>query len=338
MSFLESRQFYKPSRTASGIIYYIRVNPGTYSESYIREGSQITAEVVTTWNGADQFVKELVGYTTYSGGTPDRFQRSLPLAVPYRPDLYASSVTLTAYGTYDDDNSFAPLAYPAGHEMTGSTATGKPPFYVDPYGAGAEKFWPKWTHVCYRVVFTHKIYRNLKRDDQLSNTTAAGDCPEFDRYVLKRDELNVRELRRPDVGFQTVEAKPQTIPIVGFVPSIEKELFYTWFEVPYEKAPRTYYESTDILLHVNDAAWDNYAAGTMLYVGAKDYEVPYRGPDGSLYVDPTLHFRFNPIGWNKILRRGGTIVDVVTKAADGVVGGLPPYATTDQFYRLFRPS
>jgi hypothetical protein len=337
-----SRQLYKPAKTASGIPYYIRTDPGSYSETFRRNGSQITAEFVIRWDFADTFVRECVGYTYFAAASPDRFVRILPMNVPYRKDLWATDCTLVTYGTFADDNQFTPKGYPETHPLTGETPQGQLLVDIDDTGSGPQGYWPRWGHALYRVTFVHKPYRNLKKDSELPSVPTVANAPEFDRYIRKWESTKLREMRRPDFGFETDEATPVQIPVVGFTPSIEKDIYYTWYEVPYEKVPSDQFFSTDLALKVNAASFDGYPAGTLLYVGAKDYEDPYRSPSGDLYVDPTIQFRFNPYGWNKVYlptrAPGATTVNIRARAkSSGEAAGGPPYVTTNDFYKLFRP-
>lgn len=52
-----------------------------------------------------------------------------------------------------------------------------------------------------------------------SQARAAADG-ELIRYVKRADQWNLRERRQPDFGFQTGEATPLDIGLVGFVPKV----------------------------------------------------------------------------------------------------------------------
>lgn len=336
MSFDPSMQFYRHLETSTGVPFYLRVDPGSYTEFYIAGGSQIVAEIVCRWGDREKIVEDFLGSTTFSPSAPDRFTRKIPQAVPWRPDLLCSQLTLISVGTFDDENVFLPLKYPPASELAGQSPVGRPTFLSDASGASPEQGWPEWGHCVMRGVFTNRPFVNILRDDQLP--PAPGDfsaAPEFLRFTTHSDQMSVRERRQSDCGFKTVDTN-QTIELPGFVVDVEKYIEIRWYQIPFDNVPRDRYESEDFLLKVNDEEFDRCGPTTLLFLGAKNYTEPYRGGDGRLYADPVLMFRYRPTGWNKVLRNGGSGLEAVDVVRKGT--GQPPYARTLEFYKLFQPS
>ena len=299
-----------------------------YSEQFRRDANQITALLKVNWADAADFRAEVLGYTEYddNGGDP-RLRRTLPLLCPYTSNKYAVSMDLVGYGSdaTDVDNAWQTLNEDGDGPENGVIW---PAFEADPDFDN----WMKSGFCLYRTVFARLPFPILLTDDEVDLLTDG----ERSRYVLKTDTLNVRELRRPDFGFETIpEAGGETavrIPIVGFVPDYEREIVYTWFQIPWQNVPRTTIK--DAALKVNDATFDGREAETLLFVGAKDIEQPYEGADGSLYCDVKYVFRWKPNGWNKALKSDLTLRRLKRY---NVPGDLPPYSSTDLFPDLFVP-
>lgn len=351
------------AKTKSGIPYYVRVDPGSYSERFATDGNQIVAQLIVRWSDAAEFRKEVLGYTRYTPGTEGApgaayFSRTLPLLCPFSDEMYAVDMQSVEVGTLvgDPKNYYGKVEY--GEDVLGE--------YTEEYTEGElvetgytivreqdatlegsalftlnEENWPEYNHIVYNVSFTHKPFVDLIEDDDLpvrSGIVEKRQPSEMLRYIHKEAPVNVRELRRPDYGFETDEVPAIRIPVVGFIPYIEKDIQYTWHQIPYEHLPRETMESTDLLLHINDDEFDGYAENTLLYIGTKNIEKPYRGADGALYYDPVIHFRWNPYGHNKFKKTNvAPPGDLVYLKAVGVVPTKRLYEETDQFYKLFQP-
>jgi hypothetical protein len=167
---------------------------------------------------------------------------------------------------------------------------------------------------------------------------AGGSPPrELGRFIKLYEQAVPREFRRSDYGF-VIEGTQQEVLQVGFIPFIQSEVIYTWYQVPYPDAvPWNTIEST--YLKVNNAEFDGdelvvgYQQGTLLFTKSGPLDNWYYGPGGRRYVDVVYYFTRNIAGWNRYLRPDGTYVNLVRK---NVPGNVPPYASAD-FTQLFNP-
>ena len=202
----------------------------------------------------------------------------------------------------------------------------------------------------YKCTFQRLPYTILTDSevDTMAGATTYGK--ELYRYVVRQTNNNVRELRLADYGFELypVTTPSTVLPINSFIVTVESEVIYTWYQVPFDNVPRTYMQS--LKGKINSTVFDpvrQYPAETMLYVDTKQIDVPYEGPDGGLYCDPQVIFRRK----QNIGADGTTIVghqhvyDSSTSSSTAGkwvkvqrrnVGGFI-YETSADFGRLFSP-
>jgi hypothetical protein len=219
-----------------------------------------------------------------------------------------------------------------GAPTVGPTLTNLPPY----------DYWPGTPRNLYTATFTALPWIRFLDDTE----AYAGVSPprELGRYI-KYDMIYVpREFRRPDYGFVTDTTPEQTALQVGFVPFIQAEVKYIWYQVPYpEGIPYTTIYNT--LLRTNATLFDGNAgdsgwnAGTLLFTRTGSLNDYYFGPGGRKYIDVEYNFTFAPYGWNfyitPVLYSSGFPV-VVPLKRKGVSPATPPYALGD-FTQLFNP-
>lgn len=269
--------------------------PG-YTEVFVRDGSQISCVLACNWEDAGEFKAGVRGYSeaVESGGSL-QLRRTLPLLCPYTTRKYAERLELVAYGNdrlnktklaqWTDTDPEAEMIYP-GTDLDIESD--------DWFKAG----------ICfYRVTFTKPPFLNVLSDDEL------GALGEENRYTRWLDTPRIRELKRPDYGFETDEASPVTVPIVGFSPQIEREIRCTWFQVPWGYVPHNAIRAN--ALKVNSTEFYGHNPETLRLDAVSGIENPYEDADGGLYVDVEYIFKklevFDPddptgeffsYGWN----------------------------------------
>lgn len=280
------------------------------------------------------------------------FRRRQPMSCPYAPNAYAVSMRLVAYGHRPDSGDAADYTLEAD---TMNVLQG-----VDP-GRVVSPFhdptiydgWPVYHRAVYEVIYTRRPYAILS-DQVLRDTAGVFDGMELARYVLRQKTVNVREMRMPDYNFVPEDGDETLVRVNGFIPTVESEYVFTWYQVPFQKIPHA--AIRECRMKINQSAFDQsltflgdgtpysragFPEGTMLFIDAQDIDVPYEGADGGLYCDVRYVFRHKEnrrgdavCGHNHFLAANGEWVRVKRRGID------PPkymYESTDQFDRLFTP-
>lgn len=312
--------------TPGGIQYEVLAD--NYSEQFVRDANQIVLRLKCKWDDAPDFKRELLGYTeVHRGPSPPILIRTVPLLCPLTATKRAVSARLVMYGK--DPNKLSdpitggegeedidgPIYYPADPDEIDDTLTG----------------WWRTEAAVYEVVFARPPWIDTVADDVLDPAKPR----ELQRYIKIMKSWQAREKRQPDAGFETVEATPVTLLQVGFIPDLEIEYVFKWFQVPKDAFPKTAVE--DLLLKVNNAAWYNgrFAAGTMHFKGTRGETDYYEGAGAAdgLFSDPEFVFAWRKTPWNKGIKADGSVFDLRRK---GVSPDKAPYGTGD-FDRLFTP-
>lgn len=323
-----------------------------YRETFARDSNLFTAHLAVDWDKAQDFRRDILGYSEFDPSKPNVLARTNPQKCPYSQSAYAYAMDLISYGRVPTDTNVR-TAFDA--IVTGVNAAQVPPlvpgnvsmaFYSDYQRSN----WFTAQKAIYKVDYSRLLYTVL-RDDQLEGSTAGS---ELIRYVTRIRNNNVRELRYPEYNF-----KPQggtgTLKVNGFIPTTEAELIYTWYQVPFKHIPKD--AIRDLRLKVNSAEWDRtrvypadgspsylpaqgWPAETVLFIDAKGIDIPYVGADGGYYADIQYIFRLkwnkvssNNYGHNHILNASGNWVKAERISNPGVF----IYETTPDFNNLFTP-
>lgn len=241
------------------------------------------------------FRSEILGYTTTDDVNPGRLKRHLPLQWPGTEVGECHCLSLEAV-------SF-------GNAPTGPNVDGFGVFVDEELDSGE---WPvSWGHVIFRAEFGPLPFVRFLDDEDAYTSPNIG---ELERYVRHEEVMTGREMRHPDYGVEVQEADAtwSKTSQVGFVPVVEGEVTYTWYEVPYpDSVPVTAIAAS--LGKVNDAEFDNhsgfdanYKAETLLFYKTSPLDDWY-WKNGAKYVDIKFMFRTRQWGWNEAKRRDGTI-------------------------------
>lgn len=303
----------------SGVKYWVRF-PDMYSEQFTKNsGGVINVNMLVAWDDAADWKAGMLGYTEGSVGGSS-FQRRTPHLCPYTSKLYCQSVQFV--------NQFA-----SQDQLTGTT--------VDtlPWGRDAGRDnWPYGGYIEYMVTYTAYPYA-IQIDADIDN---GATIPEFTRYIRKTTRSIPKERSLPALGFETCESPPQYIREVGFVPFIETEIVYTWFEIPIALVPIAAIDACSG--RTNSATFDGYAAETVLFRGLAAPIEPYAGPSGELYTNLMYTMSYLSNGWNKlpmgVTSGGGDIIWTRVRergSASGTDPGKPLYPKV-AFAQLFKPS
>lgn len=279
----------------------------------------------------DEFEEAILGWSRidplYPVDPDCRLNRNFPLTWPYRSQGSLDCIKLDlknqGRGAVEGEASFDGAAAKI-------TYTNPAPY----------DWWPTTRRNIYSAEFGPLPYSRF-----LDDTDAyAGMNPprELGRFIKVFEQPVPREFRRPDFGFvidgPVVSGRSNEVLQIGFIPFIQADVTYTWFQVPYPDAvPWATIEAT--YLTVNNANFDGdslaigYPAGTLLFSRVNAPDDWYWGPGGRKYVDLQYVFMWNPVGWNNYLKPDGTVVQLKRK---NVEPPTPPYPSAD-FTQLFNP-
>lgn len=345
--------------TKSGIPYMqhfvLAGGQPAYSERFARDANAFTAYLSCNWADANDFRRDMLGYSEFDPTTPLYFARTMPEILPYTSGSYAYEMTLVNYGRVPTDGDVATFdaEVAAAILSNGLTAANvSPAFFSDIDFDGYFS-----THRCiYKVDYARMLYPVVDNSTFLTGTGGAFRGVELSRFAIIRWSNNVRELRVPDYNFLAVGGGPSIIKVNGFIPSVESEMTFTWYQVPYRYVPFTAINKNR--LKINDAVvfdrtifpldgsaqYDDagFETETMLFVDAKGIDIPYQGPDGGYYCDIQYLFRrkhnyladgTTVVGHQHFLDASGNWVKVERKNNPGRF----LYYTTANFVDLFTP-
>ncbi len=185
---------------------------------------------------------------------------------------------------------------------------------------------------------------NVGRPDE-GYWLAQGNGQVGGRYVTREDEPGGYPQTIPR-GFLHYQDTDVVIPegIMKVVPTIQRSL--TWHMIPRSAVPVGAIISQQGT--VNNAAFDGYPAGTLLFDGVKPRR--YRDPRLNRVIDLQYRFSCKPnvnrfgglLGWNSALEfipqngANPAFVDYVNLWSDTGGRGSPPYRSSN-FATLFRP-
>lgn len=329
-----------------------------YSETFVRDGNSMTAYLAVAWDDAEDFRAEIVGHTEYDPSAPYYLSRTLPLLCPYSDSAYAHSMQMVNYGRMPDrgtsveDFDELVIAMNTANGVTNRNTA--PAFFDDP----VFDLWFTTHYAIYAVQFVRVPWIVVNNADLLAAYSATPvKGMELDRYVIRRRVNNVRELRTADYNFQPVGTS-NAINVNGFIPTVEAEIIYTWYQVPFLNAPRTAINANR--LKINSATFDNgkvfntdgttstrpgYEPETMLFVDCRGLDMPpYQGADGGLYYDLDYVFRFKRniapdgttvVGHQHFLNAVGEWVKVERRPP--ATAGTFLYQTSSTFVDMFTP-
>jgi hypothetical protein len=271
-----------------------------------------------------EFEQAILGWSRKDPVNTDRLNRYYPLTWPLHTQgsLDALQLSLSPNNRTMKEVAVAPgAALPAGSGPVVNNT--------------GQSWWPTAPREQYMCDFGPLPYSRFMTD---AEAYSGGSPPkELGRFIKVYEQAVPREFRRPDYGFVTATNNNEVLQI-GFVPFIQAEVIYTWFQVPYGDAvPWNTIESTYLKVNDNDFDGDEltvgYPAGTLLLTKTGPLDNWYYGPGGKRYVDVIYYFTYNPNGWNRYMLANGTYVNLYRK---NVTPLTPPYLSAD-FTQLFNP-
>lgn len=273
-----------------------------------------------------EFERAVMGWTQIDPVNPTRLNRNFPFPWPKEPNgaLAVTELNLPNSGR-------GSLQQFAGDVTYGPTLTNLPPY----------DYWPGTPKNLYDATFGPLPWNRFLSD---AVAYAGANAPkELGRYINVEEIYVPREFRRPDYGFVTDDAFEKNVLQVGFIPFIQAEVKYTWFQVPYSQAV-PWVTIANTLLHVNSVLFDvpavgiatgrGWPVGSLLFTRTGPLDNWYHGPGGQRYVNVEYNFTYSPYGWNNYVKADNTIVALKRK---GVVPATPPYPSAD-FNQLFNPA
>lgn len=274
-------------------------NSGTgYEEDVSIEEVSCTRVLECRWDFRYKFYDALIGWAEINGGTsaaPAGLKRHLPEPHPYMNNVFCTGAKLVmGTGRPDVERTDCIIAYvdtdldPPGSAITINSAGG-----IGHYGRA--RFVTKW----------EKLNFNVWSDEQMSGTTAAAPQSEFFRFVDKTSDWSGQSIPIPGNQFKWVTITANDGGVNQYLPAAlskkfyREEITYTWMRVP--DVPTVGIQAC--LGKVNNATFDGYAAGTLLF------EAPMRkrmqnmplDPDG-YYYDHAFKMLYAPETWNKLYR------------------------------------
>lgn len=275
-----------------------------YAEKFARDAATLVRFLEVDWADTDPFVEDMVGYCGGRGGA-NSLQRRVPEKHPYYESMRCVDVELVEpVGAFSQDSA----SNPQGHV--------------------------KWERAVYRCTYRSLPYDVLS-DSELKEESDAGQAGcEMHRYVIRRRKWAFENQKVSgaaliyDDGAKSYNGLP--IPETWSRPFSILQLEYTWVDVPTAFIPSS--AITSCAYHVNDAIWDDYAAETVLFMGAD--EVQYDDFRGFRRADLKYLFavRADGLSWNKFT---GHDLDWVNVKVQGTVS-TRPFATAN-FKTLFAP-
>lgn len=273
------------------------------------------------------FEEAVLGWTRVNPTNPNRLNRNFPFSWPQMSDgsMVVSEVKLTNPGRGSSS--------PGGGQPTvGPTLVNRTPY----------DYWPGTPKNIYDATFGRVPWTRFLTDEQAYD--GVSPPKELGRYVLIDSIYTPREFRRPDYGFVTDEATPKDALQVGFVPFIQAEVKYVWYQVPWpDCVPIATIQI--LLLRVNSTTFDasdysnGWTAGTLLFTRTSSLYDYYIGPGDRKYIDIEFNFTWIPTGWNNYITPQVTSLGfpvTVPLKRKNVTPATPPYSSGD-FNFLFDP-
>jgi hypothetical protein len=318
--------------TPGGISYVVLFDE--YSEHWAADANQIVANVVINWADRDDFLEEVVGWSTWDGSSTT-LNRNLPLQCPLATGLWLDDALLVKKGmvpgsgtqTFDNTNNNWPQFDWAQYKLT----------FLRP------KWWVRYDATIAISFFGKEQYRYVEFST---------------RYVP-------RERKKPRYTFEYDETAGLTggtawspgnnlIPVdeVGFLPDYQIESIAKWKQVPLGAVPWTAIQAALCTVNLTNfnpgystqypGSQYTYTPGQLLFRGPQNPITFYWGADGNPYVDLLYAFAAQPGGWNSYLLNQQSSGSPPTKLyapvrARGVTPTTPPYASTE-FQKLFTPA
>jgi hypothetical protein len=319
-----------PTTTHNGVSFEVGSEPMPSREIGARETTGRAKLHYTTTTSfyedeCNTFEKAILGYSIQDPVNADRLKRFYPLRWPYRNQgsLDALSLSLPSLGKVAKENVV-------------SQSTDGPVVNMAGYS-----YWPSAPRYHYECSFGSLPYTRFMTDAE----AYAGPSPprELGRFIRVYEQAVPREFRTPDFGFVRADKPDQEVLKVGFVPFIQAEVIYTWYQVPYPDCiPFLTIEDTYLKVNKFDFDYDfmsvGYPAGTLLLTKTGPLDNWYFGPGGLKYVDVVYYFTYNPVGWNKYRLADNKIVNLHRKnVVDSNGNPIPPYLSSD-FKILFDPA
>jgi hypothetical protein len=246
-----------------------------YQEKGARDANLEVIQALVAWGDAEDFLREVVGYTEWDGSQSGTLTRHRPLACPLRSGLWCESYDLVDMGT--DADSFDD--------------------FEDDF---EECFKQDWC--IYSLHFTRPQYFVLS-DAELAGG-AYGNKEKY-RYCTFGRQYRPRERRISGFAFEydtsvaqdwsSSRVVPDESPVV---PDYQLNFRVKWCQVPYRAVPDAAIARQ--LLTVNDAPFQirqggqTWAAGWVLFKGPDPEIVEYQGADGDYYADVSYLFSVQP--------------------------------------------
>lgn len=320
-----------PTHTHNGVTFSVSSEPMPTRQIAAREQTGTatlyhTPSTSTVYETKMQeFEEAILGWSRPDPVNLGRLNRYYPLTWPLHAQgsMDALRLSLSSAGrTMKDNVAVNPgTALPAG---SGPVVTND-----------GISWWPTSPRNQYQCEFGPLPYSRFMTDTE---AYSGGSPPgELGRFIKVYEQAVPREFRRPDYGF-VIQGTTQEVLQIGFVPFIQAEVIYTWYQVPYPSGiPWNTIEET--YLKTNNANFDNdelsdgYLAGTLLLTKTGPLDAWYYGPGGRKYTDVVYYFTWNPGGWNRYMLADGSYVNLVRK---NVPGNMPPYLSAN-FNLLFDP-
>jgi hypothetical protein len=314
------------SYTDSGIAYITLWDPG-YTEHNATDAGMTSIQVIVSYEEAEAFKRDVLGYASWSGGSVATLQRSLPLQCPLNPNLWCESVKFVRWG-------MSPL--PSGEEPT-------------PMAEPFNENWPVSDWIRYQLTFTRPHFFVI------SDTTLASAYSNKEQFRFAEiTRMYVpREQRQPGHWFE-VDQNPegplpswQTVDVPSFVPTTETDILIKMIDWPANAFPEKVIQDAGNTVNLGPDDFPTgdgftYPPGELLFRGLQQPISWYTNAVGDKCVSPTFRFSRRLGGWNNQLlakfsadsppkRRYGRVRKV------GVVPETPPYPSSD-FQKLFQPA
>jgi hypothetical protein len=295
--------------------------PDLYSESWRPGSPTLVRGCRVQWEERDLFVLDILGFV--EGVDPDtgRIQRRLPHQHPFYDDFWAVECNMSDRLGVPNQAADGTITFDE-RDPDGS---------VNDAGLGDGTGW-----AVYSVTYTKPNF------DILADGAVASEA---ERYVIRLPKFAIEMLTLPGQAFKWAASgqvglpadnpgvavpvsqggNPLSADITKAFPT--QPVVYQWLQVPLTDALEAKFATA--IGRVNDAAWDDHGAETLLL---QSVEVePSQHAGGQFLWTVSLHMVKRPSGWNKIYNRtAGNVIPVVN-----VTGGQPSIYNTYDFNLLF---
>lgn len=295
-----------------------------YASTWQRDGSAEVVQALVSWQDAEDFLQEAVGYTTWDGTSPT-LQRVRPLECPVRADMFCDKCELDDFGAYESRSDF---------------------FNV---GGFPEQDW-----CIYRLTFTKRLFP-VRSDFALAAFLNNQEWRRFCKFSLLP---RPRERVVSGYGYAYLPLGADRTKIKNwktiaeertFIPDWEIDIQVTWLDVPVGAIPlktilttATTVNDKPFQLIPNGPVW---SPGELLFKGTAQPIQMYADAANEEVFDLAMLWSARDGGWNNYLNRDPATgkklylpmrVRLPMGPMDTEPPEIPPYASADHT-RLFVP-